>query len=109
MQESGIVIPGDGKSLVKLKAADGSQVVLSGQNQGKLGMFRSGLNYRSVPLEPDDCSASIHLEDGRCYLQELHYGDSFLSQSGRRIWLPEGVSRVEIRNYQGEHRVLAIE
>jgi hypothetical protein len=109
MQESGLVIPGDGKSLVRVAHADGSLLMVSGQNQGKLGLFRSSLNFRSIPLEPFDCAAFIHLKDGRSYRQELHYGDSFLSQSGRSLWLPEGVSKVEIENYQGVHRVLAVE
>lgn len=109
MQESGIVIPGDGKSLVKILASDGSLVVVSGQNQGKLGMFRSEVSYKSIGLKPFDCAAIIHLKDQRTYRQEIHYGDSFLSQSARRLWLPEHVAKVEIIDYQGTLREAAID
>jgi hypothetical protein len=104
MQESGIIIPGDGKSLVRLNAPDSSMMVLSGQNRGKLGIFKCGSPYRLLDLEQDDCAAIVHLQDGRSYREEIHYGDSFLSQSTRKLWLPPLTLSVDIINYQGVKR-----
>ncbi len=109
MQESGILIPGDGKSLVKVKSSDGSLVVVSGQNQGKLGMFRSGQNSYSLLISPFDCAVIVHLENQRSYREEIYYGDSFLSQSARRLWLPKDVKKIELIDYQGNIREVAIE
>jgi hypothetical protein len=110
MQESGIIIPGDGKSLARLQASDSAMVILSGQNRGKLGIFRNQYRYRSLPLESGDQAAMIHLRDGRSYREEIHYGDSFLSHSGRRIWLPlHDISHVEIINYHGDVRTIHID
>ena len=106
MQQSGIVIPGDGKSLVRLKTGDNSLVVVSGQNRGKLGMFRSRYPYRSLTLETNDYAATVHLYDGRSYREEIPYGDSYLSQSGRELWLPSDVVKVEVVNFQGAKRTI---
>ena len=108
MQQSGIIIPGDGKSLVKLLTADSALVVVSGQNQGKLGLFRSEYPYRTLALAPGDQAAIVHLQDGRSYREEFSYGNSYLSGSDRRIWLPLDVSRVEIINYTGDSRDVRI-
>jgi len=108
MQQSGIIIPGDGKSLVKLQASDSALVVISGQNRGKLGLFKSEYPYHSLALDPNDHAAIIHLQDGRYYREEIPYGNSYLSHSGRRLWLPQNVKEVEIFSYQGESRNLSI-
>ncbi len=104
MQASGIHITGDGKSLATLVAADGSQVVLAGQNQGKLQAYRLRKNVKSVSLKTDDCTAVIRLKDGRTIRQELTYGQGFQSQSTRRLFLPVQAERVEVINYRGEKR-----
>lgn len=107
MQKSGIVIPGDGKSLVKLQASDGSLLVASGQNRGELGLFRSENQKRSVAIESYDHAAIVHLQNNRSYREEIHYGNSFISQSSRRLWLPRDVKKVELINYQGTVREIS--
>jgi hypothetical protein len=106
MQESGIFIPGDGKSLVKLAAPDGSLLVVSGENRGPLGLFRSQVPYQSLALEPFDYAANIRLQDGRTYREEMCYGNSYLSQSSRRLWLPSSVDSVEVIAYGGDKRMV---
>jgi hypothetical protein len=107
MQQSGIIIPGDGKSLVKLQNSDNALIVIAGQNRGKLGLFKSEYVYKSLALEPNDHAAIVHLQDGRSYREEIPYGNSYLSHSGRRLWLPQNVLKVEIINYQGVRRNLS--
>jgi hypothetical protein len=108
MQQSGIIIPGDGKSLVQLQAPDSSLLVVSAQNRGPLGLFRSTLPYRAIALERDDCAAIVHLQGNRTYRVELHYGDSYLSQSDRRLWLPSTAQFAEVIGYKGEKRLVAM-
>lgn len=108
MQQSGILIPGDGKSLVKLQASDSAMVVISGQNRGKLGMFKSTLLYSALELEPGDQAALVHLKDGRTYKEEVQYGNTFLSQSTRRLWIPGEVDNVEIIDYLGGKRTVTL-
>lgn len=107
MQQSGIIIPGDGKSLARLQASDSTLMVISGQNRGKLGLFKSKYSYQSIALEPNDYAAIVHLQEMGSYREEIPYGNSYLSHSGRRLWLPPNVKNVEIINYQGEKRSLS--
>jgi hypothetical protein len=104
MQESGIIIPGDGKSLIQLQAPDSSLLVVSAQNRGPLGLFRSAVHYRTISLNPSDCVAIVNLGDSLSYREELYYGNSYLSQSGRRLWLPSSAKYVEVIDYKGEKR-----
>ncbi|MDF1576639.1 MAG: VCBS repeat-containing protein [Bacteroidales bacterium] len=104
MQNSGIIIPGDGKSLVKLQAGDGSLLVISAQNRGPLGLFRSSIPYHSIELEPHDVAAIVHLQESLSYREEFYYGNSYLSQSGRRLWLPSYAQYVTLIDYNGEKR-----
>ena len=108
MQESGIIIPGDGKSLIRLSAPDGSLLVVSAQNRGPLELFHSSIPYKSIALAPGDCAAVVHLDDGRSCREELYYGDSYLSQSGRRLWVPSSAQSVEVITYNGETRLVTM-
>jgi enediyne biosynthesis protein E4 len=108
MLQSGIIIPGDGKSLVKLQAQDSSLLIASGQNQGPLGLFQSSVPYHTVVVNPFDCAAIIHLKDSLSYREELYYGNSYLSQSYRRLWLPAPVQYVELIDYKGVRRRVSV-
>ena len=104
MQQSGIVIPGDGKSLVKLHSSDSSLIILSGENRGKLRVFKSENRLLSIALKPFDRAVIVHLNDNQTYREEVNYGNSYLSQSSRRLWLPNNVKTVEIIDYLNNTR-----
>ena len=107
MQESGIVIPNDAKGFAQLKAADGSQLIVAGQNKGPLKVFKRENNLgKSVALEAFDASANIELDNGIHYKEEFYYGEGFLSQSARRLWVPENVKQVEVVDFQGNKRII---
>jgi hypothetical protein len=66
-------------------------------------------SYHSIALEPYDCAAIIHLPDNRICREEIHYGNSYLSHSSRRLWLPRSVRKIEIFDYQGKMREVSYE
>jgi hypothetical protein len=103
MQQSGICIPGDGKSMIELAGVGGEQLVVAGQNRGPLKIFKKiSPNGRQLSLKTLDCAAIVRLKDGRTYRVELPYGHSFLSQSARRLWLPEQAAEVEVIDFLGK-------
>jgi len=107
MQESGICIPGDAKSLVELQAAAGNLLVVAGQNRGPLKVFRKNSpKTKFLSLNALDCVAMVRLTDGRSYRVELPYGQSFLSQSARRLSLPDQAKSIEVTDYQGNKRTV---
>lgn len=83
--ESGIYIPGNGKSMVSLKSQDGSYLVAAAQNRGPLKIFKLKRKTGFIPLLPDDISAELTFNNGTNRKVEFYYGNSFLSQSARFI------------------------
>ena len=103
---SGIYIPGDGKSLVQLRSSKGNLLVAASQYKGALKVFELKRNERMIPLLPFDESAVIHYKDGRSQAREINYGSSFLSQSGRFLTIDNHVISIDIKNNKGQTRSL---
>jgi hypothetical protein len=96
--ESGLYVPGDAKSLVKLRDAKGNYLLAASQNRGLLKVFRAKQSMSPIALRPGDKYAIIHLKNGLKRKEEFYYGTSFLSQSARFIQVNDVVQKVEITN-----------
>jgi len=101
---SGIYIPGDGKALAALRGAGGAFMLAAGQNRGPLKLYARRERGWQVGLEPGDVAALVTLKDGRVRREEFHFGESFLSQSGRFLWEYGPVSAVDIVDERGQKR-----
>jgi hypothetical protein len=104
--QSGWFVPGNGKSLVKLRNAFGKTCFVASENKGPLRLYETKRNTTPVLLQPNDVSILMNYKDGRKQRQESNYGSSFLSQSGRFINVDSTVSSVEIMNNQGKIRTM---
>ncbi len=102
--QSGIFIPGNGKALVKLQSASGKCLLAAGQNRGPLKIFELKKDIRTIRLEPSDVSVMIKYKNGMKRKQEIYYGSSFLSESGRFLNLDKNVESVEVLNSSGNNR-----
>ncbi|MCE7057449.1 VCBS repeat-containing protein [Algoriphagus sp. AGSA1] len=102
-QESGFVVPRDGKALVKLASAQGNQLLVASQNRGKLLAFqtKSFPNGRSMTVGQDVMAVILELENGKKQRIETSLGAGFLSQSGREIKLPKGIKGIQLQDYKG--------
>ncbi|WP_339865937.1 VCBS repeat-containing protein [uncultured Algoriphagus sp.] len=107
-QESGFVVPGDGKALVKLASAQGEQLLIASQNRGKLLMFEHKNNQvnRSITPGQDVMAVILELENGQIQRIETSLGSGFLSQSGRQIILPNGVKGIQLQDYKGNMKAV---
>jgi hypothetical protein len=104
--QSGLFLPGNGKGLVKLKNASGQTMLAASQNRGPLKLFLLKLQTTPISLEPTDVSVMLHFRNGATQKQEISYGSSFLSQSGRFINAGNNVASVEIQDYTGKKRTI---
>jgi ASPIC and UnbV/FG-GAP-like repeat len=105
--QSGIFIPGNGKALVKLQSASGKCLLVAGQNRGPLKVFQLKNNARTIRVGPSDVSALLKYKNGLTRKQEIYYGSSFLSESGRFLNLDKNVESVEIYDVHGQtHKIL---
>lgn len=102
--QSGIFLPGNGKALVQLRGKNGSSMLAASQNRGTVKVFQLRQSLRTVTVLPADISATVFLADGRKRKQELYFGASFLSQSGRFIPVGKNVNGLEIKDTRGNIR-----
>ena len=102
--ESGIYIPGNGKAVVKSMSADGKCILFASQNRGALKVFRYNKEVSAVAVTALERTALIHLKNGKTRRQELNYGSSFLSQSGRFVLIDKSIASVEIKDSHSNTR-----
>jgi hypothetical protein len=104
--QSGIFVPGNGKSLVQLKNAAGNYMLAAAQNRGPLKMYSLKKPVRCEPVGPLEVRANVKYQNGKMQVRELNYGASFLSQSGRFIMLDSTIVSAEIIDNKGNKRVI---
>jgi len=104
--QSGLYIPGNGKALVRLRAAGGGSLLAAGQNRGPLKLFAQRHPLSTLALQPSDVSVLIHYRNGQTRKEEVYYGASFLSQSGRFIDWNDNIVDVEIIDNKGKKRMI---
>jgi hypothetical protein len=104
--QSGIFVPGNGKSLVQLKNATGKYMLAAAQNRGPLKLYALNKPVHCVPVDRQEVRAVVKYQNGKMQLRELNYGASFLSQSGRFLMLDSTVTSVEISDNNGNKRVI---
>jgi hypothetical protein len=104
--QSGIFIPGNGKALVSLKSAGGNFLIAASQNKGQLKVYTLKKSMNSIPLQRGDAAATIKDASGKTERREFYYGSSFLSQSGRYLWVNDKTASIEIVDGQGKKRII---
>ncbi len=108
IQQSGIFIPGDGKSLVKLRNSNNQYLIAAAENRGPLRIFQSNQPSKTIALQPTDECAIIHFTNGTEQKQECYYGNSFLSQSARFINVTNNISYITIYNSKKQARKIIV-
>jgi hypothetical protein len=102
--QSGIFIPGNGKALVSLKSVGGNYLVAASQNKGPLKVYNLKKLMSAIPLKAGDVAATIKYTSGKTERKEFYYGNSFLSESGRYLWINDKAASIEIVDGQGKKR-----
>lgn len=102
--QSGLFIPGDGKALVKLKGANGKTLLAASENRGPLRIFQANFGKKSLAINADDASGIVTFSNGKKRKIEFYYGNSFLSQSGRNVEIPDNTSTIYLTNFRGVSR-----
>jgi len=95
MVESGLFVPGNGRTIVRLRHGD-EAVLVAAENQGETRAYEvpvSGGRWHA--LSADASRLLLTYQDGHQSVKECYYGSGFLSQNGRNLWLPKTVVSVE--------------
>ena len=108
--KSGFFVDGDARGLAEVATGDGSALVLATQNSGPLKAFSGASRSRhAVPLHPLDRYALLTFEDGSTRKAEFFYGSTYLSQSSRVLWIPDGVDTIIIAGSNGDRRTVSLQ
>jgi hypothetical protein len=106
--QSGIYINGDGKGLAKLRAADGSYLLIATQNNGAIQVFKKKGKLPVLKQSPGDIAATLYFNDGRSRKVEFTCGSSFLSQGSGIHLLSKSVKNYTITNESGQTRIVSL-
>ncbi|OOG77460.1 VCBS repeat-containing protein [Algoriphagus sp. A40] len=102
-RESGFVVPGDAKALVKLSSAQGAPIYFASQNRGKLLAFKTAsLEGKTLSFGQEAMALILELENGKRQRYDLSLGAGFGSQSSREITLPKGTKSAVMIDYKGQ-------
>ncbi|WBL43671.1 FG-GAP-like repeat-containing protein [Algoriphagus halophytocola] len=107
--ESGFVVPGDAKALVKIFDPKGKPFFVASQNRGKLMTYESKTeqeNTQTITPGLEVMAVVLDLGNGKKERIETSLGSGFLSQSGRQITIPHEVQQVELIDYKGNIEVM---
>jgi hypothetical protein len=108
VQQSGLLIDGNAKSLAELVTVNDQVLVLAAQNNDTLKIVETSQDtYRVIPVNADDVYAIITLATGKKLRQEFYYGAGYLSQSSRKLRVPQDAKDVILYNKHGKPRSVA--
>lgn len=110
VSRSGFFVDRDAKALASLTLPDNRSLWIATANQDSIKIFERNGHTGSAMLTPGDTdvSAEMLFRDGRKQKTEFYYGAGYLSQSTRKVSIPEGVTEVIIYNSKGTSRKVRV-
>ncbi|MCJ8164036.1 VCBS repeat-containing protein [Pontibacter sp. E15-1] len=108
---SGFFVHGDAKAISRLINAKGEKLTLVTQNSDSLRIFVPNAHPEAqtkvVALQPLDRLVTVTYKNGRKQVQEFYYGQTYLSQSSRKLHLTADVASITIQDFSGRTRTIA--
>ncbi|WP_317168182.1 VCBS repeat-containing protein [Pontibacter pamirensis] len=108
LSHSGFFVNGDAKAIAQLINVKGQKLTLVTQNNDSLRIFaakdRTANASKVIALQPLDCMATITYKNGKKQVQEFYYGQTYLSQSSRKLLLTSDVASVQVKDFNGRTR-----
>lgn len=104
--QSGFFVPGDAKAFAKIYNGRGEDLYIATQNQDSLLVYAKSVTEKSklINLQPADFSADIFLRNNSKKHVEFYYGNTYLSQSSRKLKITDDVIKIVITNFKSEKR-----
>jgi hypothetical protein len=102
--EAGFVTDHDGTALSSMLGSDGKKIILAAANNDKIRAFRTQESGKVISLDSDDYYAILTDQDGNHCKVEFYYGEGYLSQSGRKLFISEDDASITIFKTDGSQR-----
>lgn len=104
---SGFYVPGDAKSLARMKHKNGISFIAA-ENMGTYRKFDTASDTKTIQLKENEWK--VIFEDGiSTWSMEHVLGESYLTQNSRWISVPQYVQKVSVQNYQGNVREVDVQ
>lgn len=97
----------DNKAISSIQGADGIRLFLVSSNSGYLKAYRGSNSEKSILLTDTDVYAVITQKNGKKFKEEFSFGQSYLSQSSRRLFISSSISSITIYDTKGGKREIA--
>lgn len=98
---------GDNKAVVQLTGANGSPLYIVGSNSDSVRAYHlSSEPLPTIAVHPEETYAVITNRIGQQQRREFYYGNSYLSQSARRLTIHSDTKSVSIYTHAGKSRTL---
>lgn len=108
--ESGFLVEGDAKALVRLTSVGTGEVFLASQNRGPLEAYSvNGSTGRVINTRAGEWKALFYHDDGAVQYVDIPYGSGFMSQSSRKLTVPPTVEKVELFAFSGDAREIILD
>lgn len=103
--QSGLFIPGNGKSLIQIPY-NNHLAIAATQNRGGMKLFKNKQALSIITLRSNETAAIIWLKNGKKRMEEFYGGSSFQSQSARFVAINATIQSVEF--FQGRKRTRVV-
>jgi hypothetical protein len=97
---------GDNKSIAQFQMSDGSSSVVIGVNSDSLKVFKIKDFPKQIPLLPRDAYALVKDKNNRIRKLEFYYGQSYISQSSRRLSVSADAKSIVVYSFRGDKRIV---
>lgn len=101
VQQSGFVVRGDAKSLVKLNWQQKEALMIAASNSGPLVAYQIKGSNKCIKLDNDVLYVMYTFKNGRKRKEEFYYGSSYLSQSGRFVVIDSSIRALQVVSLKG--------
>ena len=105
----GFNLASDNKAISSIQDADGARLFLISSNAGYLKAYRGNTTEKSIALTDSDMYAIITQKNGKKYKEEFSFGQSYISQSSRRLYISSNTASVIIYNTKGLKRDIKLD
>jgi hypothetical protein len=104
LNDTHFYVPGDAKALVNVNLNNGNELFIASQNNDSLRVLEYNKKIKTMlePFQFDEVKAIITFKDGSKRIQEAYWGDSFKSQSARKILISDKMKAINFFRKKGE-------
>ena len=95
----------DNKAISSIQGADGTRLFLVSSNGGYLKAYRGNESEKCIPLADTDAYAIITQKNGKKQKEEFMFGQSYISQSSRRLYISSNTASVTVYDTKGARRI----